>query len=289
MDAGLRGHLAELDVGFALVVTTTLATRLAHRFESMYFLPVTGHALDVAKGARIGLQVNTMPCRRCHTLPSRRIARDVTGLAPFVRNFGVRGNFVWSLSDPDEHLTRAGVQRLLVAVMARELGMFVLRAPETLKRRRHDMTAGAEFVGVLGVVPGGGAHADNRDGRHCGATCQRECNAAAPRAEPRADGPAVPNEIPDDGDRDDKANDYPTDLHPWRDIVHEESHDGSHATGQRRLDHDRVDRSGYGRGLLKRRRQVLCRGGGAGDDWRHDARRARVIDPVAPATRAYRR
>src|ERR1041384_1082000 len=77
----------------------------------------------------------------------------VAALAARVGYRSVLADFGGTIGYPEHQLSRAGVDRLLVAVVT--FPVFVLAGErfETAERPLHDVTAGAESVVVLHVVP----------------------------------------------------------------------------------------------------------------------------------------
>ena len=282
----LSRHLAEDDVGLALLVTTALATRSTDRLEPVHFSTVARDALELPEVGRVGLEVDAMAGGRRDALPARAIARDVAGLAHAVRHEGVLADVLGTLGDPDVELPRAREDRLRVTVVARQLGVFVRRAGESLERRAHDVAPGAEVVRVLGVVPRGGAHADCRRGNHERACRERERHATRARPEPRPNLPAAPNEIPDDDETDHRAKHGAADLDPRRYGVEQKPYEPRNAPRQRRLHEHGVSRRRWP--LLKRRRPGQAGDDGARDHRGHHAMRRSVTDSRDRAPRAWR-
>jgi hypothetical protein len=145
---GLLLHPAEHDIGGGRLVTARLAAGLIDRREPMHFLPVTRDALDFHG---VGFQMRPVPCSRSDPLPNLGFACDVAVGTDGVGHRGVFADFFWSFGHPEIELAHARENRLLMTVMAGQGIVFALLESE--KRGFHDMTAGAETVVVLHVVP----------------------------------------------------------------------------------------------------------------------------------------
>ena len=191
---------------------------------------MAAHALQPLQLGR--LQVQAVPLRGCDLLPLRRVRIHVTGNTARVGHLGVRRDLARPVRYPEHKLAGAGEDRLLVALVAAQLG--VPGGLELLPRRRHHVAAAAEVVVVLHVVPA--AHAEparhgHHDRRHGTA---RQQMAPRPVGEPRQQlGPLPPRDRHQPQEQED-AHDRPGDLQRLR-RVEDAAYDVGNSAGKRWL------------------------------------------------------
>ena len=158
------------------------------------------------------------------------IALDVTGGADPGRDLGVHLNFLRAVGDPQIQLPRAREDRLLMAGVTAE--RVVLGAGEALERPLHDMTAGAERVVVLHVVPADGAESRSAQQQCRHHREQSDLHPALSRDHPRLDELAPAPHVDEQPGRNRQAEEEAADLNPLREIE-EKAQRGGHAARQR--------------------------------------------------------
>ncbi len=214
-------------------MTPALPARLLHRLEVMELAAVTVDASQVPERARVRFEVHAVSCGGGNPLPCSRILRDMTPLTNGVAHVGMLLDLRRALGNPHVELVRACKDRLLMAVVTRQLRVLAFAPRHLVVSDIHHVTPRTEFVRVLRVVPrdsacGGDARKDQDDESR-----DRDPDPCSPGKEPAENRTAVPEEKPQDEDGDNRCENDACLLNPRRDGREQESHDLRDTPGQR--------------------------------------------------------